>query len=300
MSTWTPPGKIAPDGTHYQLLGPLDSRHIVLCVHGIGSFHSVFDDLADQLAASDFKVVQYDLLGRGFSSNHSTEKFDAEAHLDQMRRLVVETLAIVTPIHIVAHSMGGALTALYAAKYPKDVLSVTLLAPAGLMNPGPLPLIRNVSCMAAITRSILSQPAQQKKAWRNDFYNHQGRYLESEEATVRRMQRMYDNNPGAFNAFWQSVLQFPLYGLDQEVKQMAENENLSVFVLWGKNDVAVPLEPSFSRWTAALNAGKCTLTTKQLDNAGHGFLLEYPEHTNADILKFLTKVSGNGAADNVM
>lgn len=38
------------------------------------------------------------------------------------------------PFHLVGHSMGGALAALYTAKHPRQVRSLTLLAPAGPSN----------------------------------------------------------------------------------------------------------------------------------------------------------------------
>ncbi len=290
MSEWVPPGQIV-DGTHFKVLGPADSHEIVCCVHGVGSYHSVFDQLAEHLAAANFKVILYDLIGRGHSANHTSEKFGADEHLEQLRHLLIDTLAIKIPIHIIAHSMGGALSALYVSKYPNEIKSVTFLAPAGLMNSGPLPLIRNVSCVAGIAKSILSPPAKQQQNWRNDFYNHTGSYLEAENAMVHRMTQMYTNNEGAFNAFWQCVLQFPLYGLDEEVQSVAQHEHISVFLLWGKDDVAVPLEPSFTRWTTHLKGGKCKLTSKVIERAGHGFLLEYPEQTHSDILSFLQSVS---------
>ncbi len=283
---WTPNGEIE-NGTHYKVVGPEDSTDIVCCIHGIGSYHAKFDELGSFLSSAGFKVVQYDLIGRGHSSNHKSEKFGAEEHLEQLHTLITKTLKISVPIHLIAHSMGGALAALYANNYPQAIKSLVLLAPAGLMDPGPLPLIRNVSCIAGIAKSVLKPRETQHKNWRNDFHNHTELFLEREEEMVRSMSLMYDNNPGAFEAFWRSVLEFPLYGLGEQVGQLAQHDHLSVFVMWGKEDIAVPFKPSFARWQSALEGQKCAFSSKVLDKAGHGFLLEYPEQTHKDILSFL-------------
>ncbi len=177
------------------------------------------------------------------------------------------------------------------SKYPNEIKSVTLLSPAGLMNAGPLPLIRNSSCLASVVRSLLLAPrSKQEQAWRNDFYSHEGVFLEREEDMMRGMRAMYDSNTNAFDAFFQSVLQFPLYGLEAEITAMAQNDHLSVLLLWGKGDIAVPLEPSFSRWTDMMTKGKCVFSSKQYDNAAHGFLLEHPIETKNDILTFLRNI----------
>jgi pimeloyl-ACP methyl ester carboxylesterase len=222
--------------------------------------------------------------------------FGVDAHIDQLHHLLNDTLKIDKPIHILGHSMGGALVTLFTCKYPAKVKSLTLFSPAGLMNSGALPVIRNVGFARAIVRNMLGKKKNQQDAWRKDFHNHTGVFLEREEASVQRMNEQYENNPQWFNAFFQSVLQFPLYGLTAEVKTLSEINDLPIHLVWGKNDPTVPFKPDYQRWKTALEAGKCRFSTFTIDKAAHAFFLEHPDEVNTNVLEFLQTVK-NGVVD---
>ena len=66
-------------GTNYRVRGPQDGP-VVVCVHGIGSFSVCFDGIATAFVERGFRVVTYDLLGRGHSRpiDPSSDKSSAE------------------------------------------------------------------------------------------------------------------------------------------------------------------------------------------------------------------------------
>lgn len=53
-------------GTHYILEGPASGK-LVVCVPGLGGPHWYFDEIAPFLLQAGFRVLRYDLVGRGHS-----------------------------------------------------------------------------------------------------------------------------------------------------------------------------------------------------------------------------------------
>lgn len=59
-----------PSGiTHYQMEG---NGEPVVLTHGYATPYKIYDKLFDALVEAGYKVIRYDLLGRGFLSAHTT------------------------------------------------------------------------------------------------------------------------------------------------------------------------------------------------------------------------------------
>lgn len=128
------PGQFAgtPGGpTHFRWDG-LAQDKVAVCIHGLTTPSFVFDPLAQALVASGYRVLSYDLPGRGFSPAQPGEQ-DAEFFLTQLRGLLddqgVEDIDL-----LVGYSMGGAIASIFAAAEPDRVERIVLLAPAGLYH----------------------------------------------------------------------------------------------------------------------------------------------------------------------
>eukprot|EP01031_Cornospumella_fuschlensis_P036828 gene36828-44674_t len=286
MSNWIAPGSIF-NGTHFKVSGPNDAADVVVCVHGIGSFHSCFDPIAATLSSRGYRVIQYDLIGRGFSSPSPRGRYDAEAHVSQLEALI--THLGLERFHVVGHSMGGALSTLYTVKNSSKVASLTLIAPAGLMDSFPLSLAKG--CLQSSLRSFLSSRSGQENAWRNDFYLKTGKSKEREDEMVETMHKMYDNNPEAFNAFFRSVVEFPLYGLEETVASLGKLKDMSVNLIWGKKDKAVPYT-NYKRWAEILVREGHEVRMAKHDKAGHGLMVEFHEEIAEQIHGFI-KISSH-------
>jgi pimeloyl-ACP methyl ester carboxylesterase len=110
--------------------GPGDVAGVIVLVHGFSNPSYVFRDYYKPLSDAGYLVVAFDIYGRGYSSRpwipHGEWLF-----LKQLDG-VVSTLARDRPVHLIGYSMGGAIAARYAAKYPDKVETVGLIAPASL------------------------------------------------------------------------------------------------------------------------------------------------------------------------
>ena len=130
------PGQFAqlPCGvTHYRWDGP-EGGPITVLVHGQTTPCFVWDGVARLLAARGERVLRYDLLGRGYSDRPSGAQ-DAEFFLRQLDALLADQ-KVTGPVTMMGFSMGGAISASYAATRPGRVARLVLVAPAGMGGVG--------------------------------------------------------------------------------------------------------------------------------------------------------------------
>jgi pimeloyl-ACP methyl ester carboxylesterase len=100
----------------------------VALLHGFGGTHGVWCDIARRLA-SDHRVIAYDLPGHGLSLDYAdggAPKVAARAVIDDLRARGD------TRVHLVGHSMGGAIALLAALSSREIIASLMLAAPGGI------------------------------------------------------------------------------------------------------------------------------------------------------------------------
>jgi pimeloyl-ACP methyl ester carboxylesterase len=113
--------------THYELGGPENGQPIVL-VHGFSTPYFIFDTTFEFLVDSGFRVLRYDLFGRGYSDRPRVE-YNIHLFVRQLKDLL-DTLGL-KQVNLVGLSMGGPITASFTSLYPDYVNKVVLIDPAG-------------------------------------------------------------------------------------------------------------------------------------------------------------------------
>lgn len=103
----------------------------IVMIHGFGANKDNWTRLAGHLT-DDFNVYAIDLPGHGDSS----KPLDIGYRLEDQAGYVAQILEAlsVDDAHVMGNSMGGAITALYAANYPGKVKSAVLFDPAGILE----------------------------------------------------------------------------------------------------------------------------------------------------------------------
>jgi pimeloyl-ACP methyl ester carboxylesterase len=122
------PGRFVPlqhGAVHVVESGPRDGP-AVLMVPGFSVPHYVFEPLDARLAAAGFRVVRFDLYGRGWSDRPDVV-YDRALFAQQVEQLL-DALALPRA-HLVGLSMGGAIAARFAATRPERVQRLVLIAP---------------------------------------------------------------------------------------------------------------------------------------------------------------------------
>jgi len=106
----------------------------VVLLHGYGGDKDNWTRLAKHLPER-LGLFSPDLPGFGKSSRHMAAFYDVES---QLRRLdLIFGQRKLKRFHLVGNSMGGQIAAAYAATRPQKVISLILLAPAGVATPKP-------------------------------------------------------------------------------------------------------------------------------------------------------------------
>lgn len=113
--------------THYELGGPKDGMPVVL-VHGFSVPCFIFDPLFEFLKNSGFRVLRYDLFGRGYSDKPHV-RYDIHLFVRQLKDLL-DALEM-TEITLLGLSMGGPVTTSFINMHPGYVGKHILIDPSG-------------------------------------------------------------------------------------------------------------------------------------------------------------------------
>lgn len=114
--------------THYQWFGGVRGP-VAVCVHGLTTPGFVWHQIAQDLAQLGYRVLVYDLYGRGLS-DRPEGKQDDTFFVRQLEDLLAHE-KISDDITLFGYSMGGAIATCYAAKHPDQIRQLVLVAPAG-------------------------------------------------------------------------------------------------------------------------------------------------------------------------
>lgn len=124
---------------HYYQGGPPDAPTILM-LHGFGADKDNWLRFARHFTER-YRVIAIDLPGFGDSSKPAAS-YDVGT---QVERVAAFTQALnIDRLHIVGNSMGGHISALYAARYPHRTLSLALLDNAGITSPQPSELMQRL------------------------------------------------------------------------------------------------------------------------------------------------------------
>ncbi len=117
--------------THYRWDGPEDGP-VLVCVHGLTTPSYVYDTLVPGLVDLGFRVLRYDLWGRGYSDRTGGDQ-TRHFFIRQLRELL-QHQGVEGPVTVMGYSMGGSIATVFAAEEPERVQRLILLAPAGLQH----------------------------------------------------------------------------------------------------------------------------------------------------------------------
>lgn len=123
VTTWItrPVSDVAPDGTAYDIKGPVDAPCIVL-IHGLGLSRRLWD--AHLAAFQGYRVLRYDLFGHGDSAP-APSTATLSLYADQIAHLLDHL--DIAQAHIVGFSIGGMINRRFALDYPTRVTSLVIL-----------------------------------------------------------------------------------------------------------------------------------------------------------------------------
>lgn len=261
--------------THYELGGNESGEAIVL-VHGYSVPYFIFDPTFEFLCKSGFRVLRYDLFGRGFSDRPNT-RYNVDLFLRQLSDLL-DALRFPRPVNLIGLSMGGPITATFTARRPELVKSLTLIDPAGARSLSQTPMLKLIK-LPFMAEAILSFTGGEFFVESNakDFYDPK---LVEQFKSRYRVQMQYK---GFLRAMLSSTRNGMLESFIETYRQVGKMDK-PVLLFWGRNDTTVPLEHSDD-----LRAAMPNVEFHIFENCGHIPHYEKPDEVNPVLLEFLKR-----------
>nr|GAT54774.1 predicted protein [Mycena chlorophos] len=113
----------------YWIVGPESGTKVVL-IHGLTTPSIAFTHIVPILASANFRVLVYDLYGRGYSDAPRNATYDSNLYVTQLALLLQHVRW--ERARVVGYSMGGPIAAAFVAAFPSLVeRDVAMIASAG-------------------------------------------------------------------------------------------------------------------------------------------------------------------------
>lgn len=261
--------------THIQRDGPEDGPVVVL-VHGLTTPSYLFAGVVPVLVAAGYRVIRYDLWGRGFSDCPPGRQ-DGTYFLDQLND-VLDHEEVPGPFVLVGYSMGGAISALKTAADPEEIKALALVAPTGL-GPANVPALTGWPVIGDWVMWVFGGMLLRRRLKGPGFVASVVTDLPRLEARETRTRKYL---PGVLSSMRQLVTR----DMAPEHAKIAQL-GVPVLAVWGGADASVPLS-SIAR-LAEVNPEAWHL---EVDGADHGLIHNRPGEVGAEILRFLKAHSG--------
>lgn len=120
--------KLSQGVTHYQWLGEARGP-VIVCIHGLTTPSPVWYGIAEYLSKLGYRVLVYDLYGRGFSDAPRGAQ-TGDFFVKQLEDLL-EHQGLTDEVTLMGYSMGGSIATHFTAANPNRVTRLILLASGG-------------------------------------------------------------------------------------------------------------------------------------------------------------------------
>jgi len=260
--------------THYELSNP-EAEETVVLAHGFSVPYFIYDPTFAFLTYCGFRVVRYDLFGRGFSDRPNTH-YNIDLFVRQLGDLL-EALGFTRPVSLVGLSTGGPITASYTARFPERVKKLVLIDPVGA-GPFPISRVLKVASLPLLGEAIIGLLGTRGMATviSSDF---------ADRIFAAQVQEKYMVQL-KFKGFKRAILSTIRNNMLEsflDVYERIGKTNKPVLLFWGQHDRTVPFKHS-----EILRAAMPDAEFHAIEDCGHVPHCESPARVNAILQRFLS------------
>lgn len=218
--------------THYEWLGP-ERGPVAVCIHGLTTPSFIWRGMAKGLALMGFRVLVYDLYGRGYS-DRVKGKQDADFFDQQLTDLLAHE-HLGDHLTVLGYSMGGAVAAHFAARHPRRVKQLILLAPAGMFEvAGPKVAAARDLPVIGDWLFLLVYPWEVRRGIKAD------EHLPSSVDGIYDLQHAATGKRGYFPAVLSSLRGLLRTTCEDQHKAIAD-AGIPVLAVWAEDDDVIPI-----------------------------------------------------------
>lgn len=263
--------------THYEMKGEGET---VVLTHGYATPYVIYDRLFDALVKSGYKVIRYDLLGRGLSER-VYGPYTPELFARQLNELTKKVLGD-EKFYLVGTSMGGTVTTAFCRFYPGKVKKLVLLSPAGMDTFKP-PLYMKMCKIPGFGKAFF------KTCGGRILLKHCSGELKNTSQEDKDYYTRYYADCAQYKGFVTSTYSSLINCIlntkeDTEGYKSVNAQKIPTLVIWGTDDHTMPYYQIDRMKEILTNAEFITF-----EDSGHDFVYDEGDKTAKEVINFLQK-----------
>jgi len=260
---------------HFQDVGPKNATPIVL-VHGVSGPLSVWDKNMDILLDAGYRVIRFDLFGRGFSERLGNSSYSLSTYVEEVEELI-SGLKVIQPIYIVGSSLGAIVSTEYTLQHPNKVAGVILIGPAGFpISVPPVAKLRSVPFLGDLIFKAFGHQTILKQ--NRKYFVDENPPTEFWEFFTAQL-----DVPGTAEAMRLTMANAPVQSFIDSYKKLGEL-HIPVGVIWGRQDITFPHSNNATLLNKIPHAKLITI-----ENAGHLPQYERSTGSNSALIEHLSR-----------
>ena len=252
------------DGNKIRYLESGNSKKTLVLIHGLGASAERWDQVIP-LFSKDYRVIVPDLIGFGYSDKPLVD-YTTEFFTGFLKKFF--TSLDIRQANLIGSSLGGQISAEYAAFYPNDVKRMILVSPSGNMG-------KSTPALDAYIMAAL-YPNEQSAKNAFEIMDGSGRDVRQEiiNGFVSRMRL-----PNAKVAFISTLLGIKHLESFREKLQRVSSPTM---IVWGSDDPVIPINHA-EYFVSAIQ--DCRFF--RMDGCGHTPYVQKPYVFASKVLEFL-------------
>ncbi|EPQ09099.1 Monoacylglycerol lipase ABHD6 [Myotis brandtii] len=277
----------------YSFRGRPGHRPSVLLLHGFSAHKDMWLSLVKVRPGTGFHLVKFlpknlhlicvDMPGHEGTTRSPLDDLSIDGQVKRIHQFVECLKLNKKPFHLMGTSMGGNVAGVYAAYYPSDIGSLTLVCPAGLQYPTDNQFVRRLRELqesAAVEKIPLipSTPEEMSEMLQLCSYV---RFKVPQQILQGLVDVRIPHNNFYRKLFLEIINEKSRYSLHQNMDKIKAPTQ----IIWGKQDQVIDVSGADM---LAKSIPNCQV--ELLENCGHSVVMERPRKTAKLLVDFLASV----------
>ncbi|XP_024412543.2 monoacylglycerol lipase ABHD6 [Desmodus rotundus] len=266
----------------YSFRGRPGHKPSILMLHGFSAHKDMWLSVVKFLP-KNLHLVCVDMPGHEGTTRSPLDDLSTDGQVKRIHQFVECLKLNRKPFHLIGSSMGGNVAGVYAAYYPSDVCSLSLVCPAGLKYSSDNQFTQELKEMQDLASAekiplIPTTPEEMSELLQLCSYV---RFKVPQQILQGLVDVRIPHNSFYRKLFLEIISEKSRYSLHENMEKI----KVPTQVIWGKQDQVISVSGAD---ILAKSIANCQV--ELLENCGHSVVMEKPRKTAKLIVDFLTSV----------